>query len=352
MKILKFLLEIRFWTLNQLRVLLYFSESLFIRFYALALHGKNLPYRRYPISKIIKIRLLMNNFIWEVSKLEAEKIVPRGSFFRINEFINHFFVLKLICKDVLKAFDRQREQKSAEFSKEAKTYLNKLPVYYRRNFHYQTDGYLSNQSAQIYNCQVELLFSGTANLMRKMLFKRLAEAGYSKEKEYQILEIACGNGVFTELLSKYFPKSKILATDISEPYINYAKIKYSNYQNISWQAFPAEEASKYLESEKKYDLIVSVYLFHELPLKIRKQILLESYQKLKKGGLFLALDSVQKNDQEGLNDVLENFPLDYHEPFYKNYIETPNKDILLEAGFEDLVEEVCFFSKAFGGFRK
>ena len=197
-----------FWGVNRnhLKVTLYFFESILIRLYVLVFHRKSLPYRKYPLFKIIRIRLLMNNFIYQVSKTEAKEAIPSDLFWGGDSIKEHFATLKLICKDVLGALERQEKKQSSEFSTEAKSYLKELPNYYKRNFHYQTDGYLSKQSAQIYNHQVELLFSGTANMMRKMLFKKISELNYERkyekkyerEKEHKILELACGNGVFTK----------------------------------------------------------------------------------------------------------------------------------------------------------
>ena len=42
-----------------------------------------------------------------------------------------------------------------------------VPDYFVQNFHYQTGGYLTRESARLYDTQVEVLFSGTANAMRR-----------------------------------------------------------------------------------------------------------------------------------------------------------------------------------------
>ncbi len=47
-------------------------------------------------------------------------------------------------------------------------YLAGLPEYYGRNFHYQTEGYLSEESAELYEHQTEILFMGTLGLMRRL----------------------------------------------------------------------------------------------------------------------------------------------------------------------------------------
>ena len=49
------------------------------------------------------------------------------------------------------------------------------PDYYLQNFHHQTDGYLSDHSAGIYDIQVEILFNGSADAMRRRIIKPLKE---------------------------------------------------------------------------------------------------------------------------------------------------------------------------------
>ena len=41
------------------------------------------------------------------------------------------------------------------------------PAYYRQNFHFQSGGWLTDHSAAIYDTQVEVLFTGAADVMRR-----------------------------------------------------------------------------------------------------------------------------------------------------------------------------------------
>ena len=43
------------------------------------------------------------------------------------------------------------------------------PDYYLQNFHHQTDGYLSDHSAELYDLQVDILFNGAADAMRRRI---------------------------------------------------------------------------------------------------------------------------------------------------------------------------------------
>jgi hypothetical protein len=49
------------------------------------------------------------------------------------------------------------------------------PSYYLQNFHHQTDGYLSDMSANLYDLQVEILFNGSADAMRRRILAPLKE---------------------------------------------------------------------------------------------------------------------------------------------------------------------------------
>jgi hypothetical protein len=57
-------------------------------------------------------------------------------------------------------------------------------VYYLQNFHFQSGGWLTEESANRYDTQVEVLFKGTANAMRRQALPPLAEvfAGRDQRK--------------------------------------------------------------------------------------------------------------------------------------------------------------------------
>jgi len=49
------------------------------------------------------------------------------------------------------------------------------PRYYLQNFHYQSGGWLTEESAERYDTQVEVLLNGTANAMRRQALPPLHE---------------------------------------------------------------------------------------------------------------------------------------------------------------------------------
>ena len=73
-----------------------------------------------------------------------------------------------------------------------------FPDYYLQNFHHQTDGYFSDHSAALYDLQVEILFNGAADPMRRRLLKPIVKGleafAARPASSLRVLDIAAGTG--------------------------------------------------------------------------------------------------------------------------------------------------------------
>ena len=98
--------------------------------------------------------------------------------------------------------------------------------------------------------------------------------------------------------------------------------------------------------DETFDLVYSCYLFHELPQDIRSKVIAEAKRVLKPGGLWGFVDSLQSQDDLDLEWGLSEFPVDFHEPFYKNYIQNSIEPLVQSHEFSILGRELGFFSKA------
>ncbi len=97
------------------------------------------------------------------------------------------------------------------------------PDYYLQNFHHQTDGYLSDRSAELYDLQVEILFNGTADAMRRRLIRPLInQLGGRRADAIRVLDIATGTGRTLRQLRGALPKAQLVGLDLSSSYLRQA----------------------------------------------------------------------------------------------------------------------------------
>lgn len=257
---------------------------------------------------------------------------------------NHSLRLPQIVKDAFQSAKRRIDKSAHIFDKEAEEFTADLPNYYTRNFHYQTSGYLGEKSAELYEHQVEILFSGAANAMRRLLIPQLKIHFQNSNGEgLKFLEIASGTGAMTRFLALAFPKAQITCLDLSSFYLNKAQKRLHDFKRIDYVQGPAEKLNF---TDQSFDAVVSCFLFHELPIEIRKQVILEGQRVLKPLGFYGMIDSLQENDDIEFQWALERFPQDFHEPFYKNYTQNPMEKLIQEVGLKNIQSEIGFLSKS------
>ena len=261
--------------------------------------------------------------------------------------IQHSFRIPKIFKDAFSAARRRENKEAHSFEPEAEDFKKSLPEYYTRNFHFQTSGYLGNTSAELYEHQVEILFSGAADAMRRLILPQLkVHLNGSDGENLKFLEIGSGTGRLTKFMALAFPKAQITCVDLSSFYLAKAKKNLANFKRIDFLQGNAEDLSF---KDKSFDVVYSCFLFHELPLNIREAVLKESSRLLKPMGFLGLVDSLQNNDDADFQWALKQFPQDFHEPFFKNYTQVPMESLLENAGFENIQSEVGFLSKAVSG---
>lgn len=261
--------------------------------------------------------------------------------------LKHAFRYPSILLDAYRASKRRKEKVSDDFLPESEQFLDGLPDYYKRNFHFQTGGYLSDISAELYEHQVEILFSGAADAMRRLIIPQLKIHFQGSDGEgLNFLELGSGTGRFTKNLALAFPKATITCVDLSFNYLAKAKMNLSSFKRINYLQGAAE---KLPFPENSFDAVVSCFLFHELPQRIRQEVILAASHVTKTNGFIGLVDSLQKNDDADFEWALKQFPMDFHEPFFKNYVDHPLEALLEDSGLKNVQSEVGFLSKAVSG---
>ena len=115
------------------------------------------------------------------------------------------------------------------------------PRYYLQNFHFQTGGWMTDDSAGRYDTQVEVLFNGTANATRRQALPQLHEVFAGRDqRRLRLLDIGCGTGRFLDFVKQAWPRLPTVGLDMSEPYVRYARRHLKRWSRINLTVGNAE----------------------------------------------------------------------------------------------------------------
>ncbi len=243
--------------------------------------------------------------------------------------------------DLPAAAERKAERRGNEvMSAELR---DKLPAYFLQNFHFQTGGYLTEESAGLYDMQVEILFSGSASAMRRQCLVPLGEFMRGRDQRHMaLLDVACGTGRFLGSVRQAYPRLGLTGTDLSESYLGEARRHLAPYRSCGFVMANAESLPF---ADRSFDVVTSIYLFHEVPPKVRRIIAAEFARVLKPGGRLIFMDSLQAGDVAAYDGMLQSFPLNFHEPYYATYSREDLAALFAEAGLQAVSSEPVFLSK-------
>ena len=223
----------------------------------------------------------------------------------------------------------------------------RYPRYYARNFHYQSEGYLGHTSAALYDLQVELLFGGTADAMRRRLIPPLVNfaraRGASRAQPIRILDVACGTGRLLRMLGAALPsEARLFGLDLSPHYIARAREVMPRDLDVS---LVCDNAEKLPFLDASFDAATSVFLLHEVPAEVRARVLAEMARVVRPGGLVAVADSIQLADAPELEGEILAFPVRYHEPYYRSYVNSDLGKLLGDAGLTVTETKLAFLTK-------
>jgi len=222
-------------------------------------------------------------------------------------------------------------------------FRGKRPRYYLQNFHFQSGGWLTDESAQRYDTQVEVFFSGTANVMRRQALPPLHEVFAGRDPgSLRLLDVGCGTGRFLDFVKQTWPRLRVTGLDLSDAYIRAAK---SHLRRRSRTGFLVASAEAIPVADMSLDAITSIFLFHELPPQVRRRAFAEFGRVLKPGGRLVIVDSLQTGDNPAYEGSLELFPQNFHEPYFTTYVKENFRQLAQDSGLVHRRDVPAFVSK-------
>ena len=281
-------------------------------------------------------------FQWDIENVKA-------GIYQLPEEVRHipnprnlFRASRDYLTDSVKVAKRKSQRHNAQVMTPARR--GQYPRYYLQNFHYQSDGWLSKDSAERYEMQVETLFTGAAGPMRRTGLPFLRDILQKPDGgDNHLVDLGCGTGAFLKDVKTNWPFLSVTAIDLSPAYLAEARKKLSRWPDIEFHQCQAEETPF---GETSVEIVTAVYLFHELPPKVRRQIAGEIARILKPGGYFILTDTLQYGDEPGLDILLENFPRGFHEPYYDSYCQEDLSTLFGEVGLTKQAETIGFLTKS------
>ncbi|MEZ5930384.1 MAG: class I SAM-dependent methyltransferase [Alphaproteobacteria bacterium] len=240
---------------------------------------------------------------------------------------------------------RMRGDGQEVFRKEdaARAPAKRRPRYYLQNFHYQTDGWMSEESAELYDFQVDVLFNGATDAMRRQALLPIGDfLVHRRQADLRLLDVATGTGRFLRAIKQNYPRLPVTGLDLSSAYLAKAAGALSPW---SWTTLVLANAEALPFADHSQDIVTSVYLLHELPGGARRRAAADMARVLKPGGRLILVDSLQTGDHPPFDGLLALFPALYHEPYYRDYVGTDLTALFERSGLRRLQTDRAFMSK-------
>jgi ubiquinone/menaquinone biosynthesis C-methylase UbiE len=232
-----------------------------------------------------------------------------------SSLLHHLERVRKMFADLPEAVARRATADAATARAEASA--AGLPEYYAQDFHFQTGGYLTEASAELYDVQVETLFMGAAGPMRRTALAAIRRALAGRDqRSLALLDVGCGTGRFLRQVRLAYPAMTLKGLDLSQPYLDEARRQMRGLRGAELIAAAAEAMPL---ANSSVDVVSTIFLFHELPPPVRRQVASEVARVLKPGGALVFLDSLQMGDKPEWDGLLEAFPQRFHEPYYAHY---------------------------------
>lgn len=183
---------------------------------------------------------------------------------------------------------------------------------------------------------------------------------FKENRPIKTLEVGCGTGRFMTFVRDNLPhNTESTVLDLSPFYLEKARENDRQWRSITDvrnrnRLKPLRTVQGKGEdlpfNNEEFDVVMCMYMYHEIPQDIRAKVSAEMSRVTKAGGIIILTDSIQKGDRPVADNTMGNFE-DLNEPYYRNYIEDFLPKHFEVVGMECLSKTICSSTKTLS-FRK
>ncbi|MEY4615102.1 MAG: hypothetical protein RJB66_62 [Pseudomonadota bacterium] len=314
------------------------------------LHLKKI--KSFKNADLRRLRQLLDE-VWLIIQQDSERVAARiypAAVLKPDLTISYWSqILRIWLKGYRVNTLGEASEETHDLDLEHVEALRDVPGYYRQHFKYAGTGFLNADSVSLYEHQMELLFLGALDSMRRLILAPMKKAfRFSEGEGLRFLEIGCGSGRMTHFVKMAFPKAKIVVLDASPVYLKEAQKNLSEFSRID---FIQGDALDLPFKDERFDAVYMGFLLHEVPIDIRRQVLVEAYRVLEKKGFLGVVDLLQHDDCRELNWVLEENWFLGQQPFLADYTKNNLSGLFQHLGLQSTGMERGFLAKSVFGIK-
>ena len=164
------------------------------------------------------------------------------------------------------------------------------------------------------------------------VISRWLQADYPDFRPLRILDIGTTSGKNLLPYHDAFPEAEIHGVDVGAPLLRYGHA-IAEFERVPVH-FSQQNAESMDFPDQHFDLIVSSFFFHEIPVAATRNVLSECRRLLKPGGMMVHQELPASNLVDAWEDYFWNWDTEHNnEPFYTDFRAQDPIALMVEAGF-------------------
>lgn len=209
------------------------------------------------------------------------------------------------------------------------------PKYARREIHLQPGGYTDDPIGGIvFHYGTKVFYAGMND--QDELHAEIVDTLTLPEdgKVDKILDLACSIGQATIILKDRHPNAEVIGLDVALPMVRYAHLQaVERGVDVNFVQGLSED-TKF--EDNSFDTVLSYILFHEIPVRVIEQTVIEMFRILRPGGTFCIYEfpSAGPNMPASQRWMIDYDSINNCEPYSPGFVYSDFHGMLKNAGFE------------------